>query len=170
MKCPGSKAPDFAYAWSHVEVEFEEDCDTVKSEIEARAQMMDGWTDPHNGGKYELNKATNGNDIMTDHYTGNFPHFHDKQELVLVDSANGGCTLYGCSNSQGISAADGSTNYCNMHNLYANEQKDKTKPIHTDLTYKEKKKSSQLGPMDLDVRTCNTMKNVVRTREEIEKL
>jgi len=78
--------------------------------------------------------------------------------------------LYGCSDSQGISAADGSTNYCNLHNLYANEKKDKTKPIHTDLTYKEKKKSSQLGPMDLDVRTCNTMKKVVRTREEIEKL
>eukprot|EP00497_Spongosphaera_streptacantha_P004382 TRINITY_DN5232_c0_g1_i1.p1 TRINITY_DN5232_c0_g1~~TRINITY_DN5232_c0_g1_i1.p1 ORF type:complete len:103 (+),score=26.88 TRINITY_DN5232_c0_g1_i1:42-311(+) len=41
---------------------------------------------------------------------------------------------------QGVSAADGSTNYCNIHNLYANESKDNVKPVNTDLTYKEKKK------------------------------
>merc|ERR1719336_3798496 len=84
MKCPGSMAPPGAHAWAHVVTDFEEDCDTVKKEIEARARMDDGWKDPHNGGKYKLNKETDGNMIVTDHYTGNAPHFHDKQNIVLV--------------------------------------------------------------------------------------
>merc|ERR1719336_2711187 len=166
MKCPGSMAPPGAHAWAHVVTEFDEDCATVKQEIEARARMDDGWKDPHNGGKYKLNGATNGNDIMVDHYTGNAPHFHDKAELVLVDSKDGGCTLYGCSDSQGISAADGSTNYCNIHNLYANEAKDKVEAVNTNLNYKEKMKTSQLGPMDTQTKACNTMKKAVKTSDD----
>eukprot|EP00497_Spongosphaera_streptacantha_P003925 TRINITY_DN466_c0_g1_i1.p3 TRINITY_DN466_c0_g1~~TRINITY_DN466_c0_g1_i1.p3 ORF type:complete len:73 (+),score=18.26 TRINITY_DN466_c0_g1_i1:78-296(+) len=55
--------------------------------MEARAKMEDGWKDPHNGGKYQLNSKTSGNTVVTDHYTGNAPHFHDRQMLTLVDGS-----------------------------------------------------------------------------------
>merc|ERR1719471_1350011 len=93
-----------------------------------------------------------------------------RKGLIAEDAgfaAAGGCTVYACSDSQGISAADGSTNYCNVHNLYANEKKDKVKPVHTDLTYKETHKSSQLGVLDLDVRQCNTMKAVEEEHKQL---
>jgi len=187
MQCPGSNAPDFAYAWAHTETEFTDSCDTVKKEIEARAKMENGWKDPHNNGTYKLNSATNGNTIVVDHYGGNAPHFHDKQMIVLVNGSKskfekmvrdgflpedanlmeaGGCTAYGCSDSQGVSAADGSTNYCNLHNLYANESKDNVKPVHTNLNYNEKKKSSQLGALDTDKKQCNTMKTETEVTAE----
>merc|ERR1719384_2727717 len=132
--------------------------------MEARANMQDGWKDPHNNGKYDIAKDSTSAVLAVDHYGGNFPHFHDKVNLVfdnrrrLLGEKATGCTVYACSDSQGISAADSSTNYCNIRNLYANESQDHVKPVHTNLNYKETKKASQLGSMDLQKKNCNTMR------------
>merc|ERR1719192_2793405 len=83
MQCPGSMAPDYAYAWAHVTVDFQEDCDTVRKEMEARANMEDGWKDPHNNGKYDVAKGTDSNKLVVDHFGGEAPHFHDKVDFVF---------------------------------------------------------------------------------------
>merc|ERR1719384_1368938 len=132
--------------------------------MEARANMQDGWKDPHNNGKYDIAKDSTSAVLAVDHYGGNFPHFHDKVNFVfearrrLLSEKAAGCTVYACSDSQGISAADGSTNYCNIRNLYANESQDKVPPVNTNLNYHEKSKKSQLGGLDLQKSACNTMK------------
>merc|ERR1712154_646282 len=138
-----------------------------------RANMEDGWKDPHNGGTYSMNSKSTDDMLVVDHYGGNFPHFHDRVDMVFESDrrrvemehtkhkkvkGSSGCRVYGCSNSQGVSAADSSANYCNIRNLYANEKDDKVPPVKTNLNYKEVSKSSQLGPMDLQKKMCNSLK------------
>merc|ERR1712070_1019908 len=87
--------------------------------IEARASG--DWVDPHNGGIYSVLSSSNG--IINTQRTTNPATsvggtvYTDKQtfELMTVD---GGCQIKGCSESQGASVGDFSTNYCDMRNLF----------------------------------------------------
>ena len=56
--------------------------------------------------------------------------------FVLTPSASGGCTLYGCSESQVTSYYDYSTNYCNLKDLYCNSA-DGCQIANSDLEYDE---------------------------------
>merc|ERR1712113_8965 len=88
-------------------------------EIEARAsapQTM--WQDPHNDGTYELLK-NEGNYILTKRTTKN-KVFEDKQDFKLTPKGTG-CSVVACSESQGISAADKGTNFCDMFDLFCNK-------------------------------------------------
>merc|ERR1712176_1166007 len=44
--------------------------------------------------------------------------YTDKQTFVLSARDEGGCKIEACSESQGASGADFSTNYCDIRNLY----------------------------------------------------
>merc|ERR1711988_111839 len=53
IACPGSSA------WIHhakcsIDLEFQNDCNTVQAEILARANGQGGWYDPHNRGTYTV--------------------------------------------------------------------------------------------------------------------
>merc|ERR1712078_730276 len=47
--------------------------------------------------------------------------YTDKQIFTFSDSADGTCEIQACSQSQGFSVMDFSTNYCDIHNLYCND-------------------------------------------------
>merc|ERR1712070_438727 len=115
ISCPGSAS--FAHAKATVSATFTEDCATVKTEVVARAKgSADGsWTDPHNKGVYTVT-SNSGSSIALSHLTGN-KKYTDKLLLTFSDTANGGCSLAGCSESQVFSVLDMSTNYCNLHDL-----------------------------------------------------
>merc|ERR1711924_428282 len=93
-------------------------CAVVGEEIEARAGALQRhhparWVDPHNGGIYSIISSTDG-EINTQRST-NPKHspggitFTDKQTFTLVDKA-GTCEISACSESQGSSLKDFSTN------------------------------------------------------------
>jgi len=87
-------------------------------------------------------------------------YFHDKQYFTFVpitkvdkrrskkkggdDSGGEGCMVYACSASQGPSATDGGTNFCDMHDLYCNSS-DNCEWVKYDLDYNEMKKSANIG-------------------------
>merc|ERR1712100_365647 len=115
--CPGSGS--LFHASMEVTVQADAACDVVQAEIEARASG--NWVDPHNGGVYSVLSSSNGL-INTQRTTNPATSvggvvYTDKQtfELTAVD---GGCQIKGCSESQGTSVGDFSTNYCDMRNLY----------------------------------------------------
>jgi len=119
ISCPGSAS--FVHAKATVSATFTEDCATVKTEVVARAKgSADGsWTDPHNKGVYTVT-SNSGSSIALSHLTGN-KKYTDKLLLTFSDTANGGCSLAGCSESQVFSVLDMSTNYCNLHDLYCSD-------------------------------------------------
>merc|ERR550539_2277564 len=78
------------------------------------------WTDPHNKGKYSLLKSSDSY-ILIQRTTANNV-FTDKSDFTLTATSSGGCKVEGCSESQGISAADNGTNFCNMWSLFCNSQ------------------------------------------------
>merc|ERR1712187_392426 len=96
-------------------------CGDVKAEIQARASAQSGWTDPHNGGIYSV-LSTDGNVIKTQRTTNPAKSvggkmYTDKQNFELT-AVGGQCQIKACSESQGTSFADFSTNYCDIRNLY----------------------------------------------------
>jgi len=119
VSCPGS--PSAIHAKATVSATFTEDCTTVQTEILARAKgSVDGsWIDPHNKGVYTVTSSS-GSSIALSHLTGN-KKYTDKLLLTFSDTANGGCSLTGCSESQVFSVLDMSTNYCNLHDLYCSD-------------------------------------------------
>jgi len=102
--------------------------------------MSNGWTDPHNGGHYQVLSA-NANKIELSRTTAN-GQYTDKQTFALSASGMSGCTANICSESQGTSANDGGTNLCDMFNLFCNSDAKNPqngvacKPVKTDLKYK----------------------------------
>lgn len=105
-----------------MEVSFTNSCAEVAEEIKARASSIaDGvaWVDPHNKGTYSLLKSTGSSFIETQRVTAN-KVFTDKQDFTLTPSSTGGCDVTGCSESQGVSAADNGTNFCDMFDLFCN--------------------------------------------------
>jgi len=137
--------PQAAYAAANIhttaqmQVTFQNSCAEVAAEIEARGNMEDGWTDPHNGGTYSVLSADS-TMIVTKRLTGN-REYTDKQSFALSPSGTSGCTMNACSASQGTSANDGGTNLCDMFDLFCNSSEKNPqngvacKPIKTDLKY-----------------------------------
>ena len=118
-KCPGS--PHALHASCEVSALANATCFQVMNEANARANGTSGWVDPHHGGIYSLTTVTP-TLIEGTHKTGKSPHFTDKFILTLAN-VNGKCQISSCSESQVTSVLDGSTNYCNVHNLYSNDVK-----------------------------------------------
>eukprot|EP00929_Paragymnodinium_shiwhaense_P022089 TRINITY_DN14219_c0_g2_i1.p1 TRINITY_DN14219_c0_g2~~TRINITY_DN14219_c0_g2_i1.p1 ORF type:complete len:214 (-),score=35.61 TRINITY_DN14219_c0_g2_i1:193-759(-) len=119
MKCPGSRS--WVHASCEVTATVYAPCTDVGAEIVARASHSDGWVDPHNGGKYSVLSHTS-TEINTKRLTNPKTSFGgkvytDKQTFTLTD-LSGNCLVEACSESQGFSIGDFSTNYCNLRNLY----------------------------------------------------
>merc|ERR1711862_1071116 len=114
-------------------------CANVQAEIDARAQAENSWVDPHNGGVYTLLSSEAGL-VQTQRTTNPATSvggqvYTDKQTFVLTD-ADSGCKIEACSESQGASGADFSTNYCDIRNLYCGSV-DGCSPVSTDFTSSE---------------------------------
>lgn len=111
-------------------------CEKVAAEIKARASVSGGWTDPHNGGIYSV-LSTRGNPYYSALFTKRTTNpktsvggkvYTDKQIFTLTCHAKhtehgpevdcGKCNINACSESQGLSFFDFSTNYCDIRNLY----------------------------------------------------
>jgi len=138
--CPGAAhAAANIHTMAQMQVTFQNSCADVAAEVEARGQMEDGWTDPHNGGDYKVLAATA--DLITLSRTTGNGEYTDKQTFALSPSGMSGCTANICSESQGTSANDGGTNLCDMFNLFCNSSEKNPqngvacKPIKTDLKY-----------------------------------
>jgi len=118
--CPGSYS--IIHAGAEMNVEFTNTCKEVAAEIEARANASPTgmWQDPHNHGTYTLlSKANSTTYIETKRVTKN-KVYTDKQTFNLKPHGTG-CSVSACSESQGLSAADGGTNFCDMFDLFCNK-------------------------------------------------
>jgi uncharacterized protein YkwD len=143
-KCPGSGA--LLHAWMEVTVETNAACDVVQAEIESRAGGGN-WVDPHNGGIYSVLSSESGL-INTQRTTNPATSvggvlYTDKQTFELT-SIDGGCQVKGCSESQGSSVGDFSTNYCDMRNLYCGSA-DGCTQANSDFTSTEKSHHGSIG-------------------------
>jgi len=116
MDCPGSEAWG-PHASAKITSVFTDSCAAVMAEVSARAKgSLDGtWSDPHNMGKYTVTSSS-ASQMKLSHLTGN-KQYTDKLVLTFSSSANSGCTVQSCSESQVTSVLDYSTNYCNVHDL-----------------------------------------------------
>eukprot|EP00929_Paragymnodinium_shiwhaense_P066000 TRINITY_DN3306_c0_g1_i10.p1 TRINITY_DN3306_c0_g1~~TRINITY_DN3306_c0_g1_i10.p1 ORF type:complete len:355 (+),score=85.94 TRINITY_DN3306_c0_g1_i10:73-1137(+) len=137
MKCPGSKA--WPHASCEVTVTAVASCATVAAEIKARASGSNGWTDPHNGGVYSV-LSSSATEIQTQRTTNpkkavGGKVYTDKQIFTLAEE-NGSCKIEACSESQGVSVKDFSTNYCDLRNLYC-DAADGCKPVTKDFSVTE---------------------------------
>jgi len=129
--CPGSSA--FFHAKCEMEASFTDSCETVQTEMIARANGENGWVDPHNGGTYSFTSTTS-TDIAGTRTTGD-GKYTDKYDFHF-EADGSGCKVSACSESQVNSVLDYSTNYCNLHSLYCSSA-DGCPSAGTDLTYKE---------------------------------
>merc|ERR1719486_193043 len=133
--CPGSGS--LVHAWMEVTVQADAACDVVQAEIEARASG--NWVDPHNGGIYSVLSSSSG--VINTQRTTNPATsvggqvYTDKQTFSLSDS-DGGCKIEACSESQGTSVGDFSTNYCDLRNLYCGSA-DGCQPVEHDFKHNE---------------------------------
>jgi hypothetical protein len=112
----------------------------VKAEIQARISGSSGWKDPHNGGIYSVLSGGEG-ELQTQRTTNPKTSvggkvYTDKQIFTFTDAADGKCKIEACSQSQGFSVKDFSTNYCDIHVLYCNDAM--CKPIDSFATEETK--------------------------------
>jgi len=115
---------DFGKASCTMKVSFPETpCAKVSEVANGRASGAGGWTDPHNQGKYSVTSSS-ADKLEGTRVTGKKggPEvggpFTDKWSLKFT-AAGGGCSVDAYSTSTGFSLLDASTNFCNLHNLYA---------------------------------------------------
>jgi hypothetical protein len=144
-QCPGSGS--FVHASMEVTAKAAASCSDVQAEIESRANGEGGWVDPHNGGIYSTLSSSNGV-IQTQRTTNPATSvggklYTDKQTWVLSD-VDGGCQIEGCSESQGSSVGDFSTNYCDLRNLYCGSAEGCT-PVSKDFTHEESEHTGSIG-------------------------
>eukprot|EP00930_Biecheleria_cincta_P089611 TRINITY_DN78954_c0_g1_i1.p1 TRINITY_DN78954_c0_g1~~TRINITY_DN78954_c0_g1_i1.p1 ORF type:complete len:178 (+),score=31.65 TRINITY_DN78954_c0_g1_i1:56-589(+) len=137
MKCPGSGS--WIHASCRVVAQATATCSEVAAEINARASHQQGWVDPHNGGIYRVLRRSDA-EIQTERKTNPATSvggkiYTDKQTFTLR-SFGGGCKISACSESQGFSVADFSTNYCNIRNLYCGS-KEGCHPVLKDFSTTE---------------------------------
>jgi hypothetical protein len=125
--CPGSAAD--VHAKCEMTVTFPQiECKKVLDEIDLRLKHENSWVDPHNNGKYEVlsmhSKADeNGKYVVfaeASRLTGS-GGYTDLLNFQLSQLEDETCVLKTCSESQGESVRDSSTNYCNLHNLYCGD-------------------------------------------------
>ena len=139
--CPGS--PASRHSQCSLKVDFDQSCVQVAAEIVARLRGEQGWRCPKSHpGSYELisesaaavqGRRTTGAGATP---PGPGKSYTDAFGFQLAASASGGGTGHTCSESQGPSFCDYSTNYCNMRNLYCNTAEG-CKVVHHELTSKE---------------------------------
>ena len=124
--CPGSPSP--RHAKCSLRVEFEQPCAEVQAEVAARLRGGQGWRCPKtHPGTYTLLSASAGA-VRGSRETGpgSTPpgpgkSYTDSFGFTFAERAlGGGCMVHTCSESQGPSGCDFSTNYCNLRNLYCN--------------------------------------------------
>lgn len=144
-QCPGSGS--LLHASMKVTSVASASCGDVQAEIEARASAQNGWVDPHNGGIYSL-LGSDGGVIQTQRTTNPATSvggavYTDKQTFVLSDT-DGGCKIESCSESQGTSVGDFSTNYCDQKNLYCGSA-DGCQTVTKDFTHEEQSHSGSIG-------------------------
>merc|ERR1712232_978596 len=109
--------------------------------------MGNGWTDPHNGGIYSLLSSSHGT-LNTQRTTNPAKSvggklYTDKQTFTLT-TEGATCRIDACSESQGFSVGDFSTNYCNMRNLYCGSE-DGCKKVKSDFKITETGVHPSLG-------------------------
>merc|ERR550537_520339 len=143
--CPGSGS--WLHAWMEVTATASAPCADVKEEIVARASKENGWKDPHNGGVYSVLDSA-ANVIKTQRTTNPATSvggkmYTDKQIFELKDMS-GSCQIKSCSESQGSSVGDFSTNYCDVRNLYCGSA-DGCAPVKKDFTTAEDSHSASVG-------------------------
>jgi len=149
MTCPGSGAW-FTHAKTQVTAMVKASCADVSAEIEARASAQKGWVDPHNGGIYSIISHTD-TEVQTQrqanpkHSVGGQKYI-DKQVFTLVDK-DGSCEVSACSESQGTSYKDFSTNYCDIRNLYCGSA-DGCKPVLHDFSSTQQSVKASSGQSD----------------------
>eukprot|EP00964_Phaeocystis_antarctica_P130485 scaffold94350_cov62-Phaeocystis_antarctica.AAC.2 len=121
--CPGSPSP--RHAKCSLRVEFEQPCAEVQAEVAARLRGGQGWRCPKtHPGTYTLLSASAGA-VRGSRETGpgSTPpgpgkSYTDSFGFTFAERAlGGGCMVHACSESQGPSGCDFSTNYCNLRNL-----------------------------------------------------
>ncbi|KAL1523851.1 hypothetical protein AB1Y20_018772 [Prymnesium parvum] len=125
--CPGSPAPQ--HARCSIAVAFEQPCEVVQEEVEARiARNADRKSHP---GAYALLASAPAACTKGSRHTAVGAHpspadvgmageyFTDFFGLTY-QGVGGGCRVAACSESQGMSLCDFSTNFCNVFNLFCN--------------------------------------------------
>jgi hypothetical protein len=144
-KCPGSGS--FIHASCEVTAVAAASCADVAAEMKARASAQGGWVDPHNGGIYSVTSSSD-TELQTQRSTNPQTSvggkvYTDKQIFTLTPQGSS-CQIEGCSESQGTSVGDFSTNYCDMRNLYCGSA-DGCKPVTKDFTSTESSVSPSIG-------------------------
>lgn len=130
ITCPGS--PASMHAGMKLSAVADTTCSAVKSEAKARVEGKNGWTDPHNKGTYtEVEQVDDGVDMSFSRLTGD-RKFTDKMVFTLTDIGSK-CKIDACSESQGGSNEDFSTNYCNLKMLFCGSD-DQCHPVIHDFT------------------------------------
>merc|ERR1712217_961051 len=144
--CPGSGS--FVHASMKVTATASATCADVKAEIKARASAQGGWKDPHNGGIYSVLDSNTANMIKTQRTTNPKTSvggqvYTDKQTFELT-AVSGRCQIKACSESQGFSVGDFSTNYCDIRNLYCGSA-DGCSKVKNDFTSVENSHKGSVG-------------------------
>lgn len=148
-QCPGSAAT--THAKCSMSVMFKGvDCSAMRQEIMARVEGKNGWEDPHNRGTYSTRSESPASPSsvaplllkrLTTNKSTSFKHviYTDYFNILFMPSSQAkGCEIEACSESQGHSILDFSTNYCNLHNLFCGEQDGcTTLTIHHNYSYHE---------------------------------
>jgi len=126
--CPGSPSAPVR-AKCYMAVRFDQPCVRVRAEAEARIAAGPAFN-PHNGGLYSLltssspaslaGQRTTGSGSAPTHYTDRFTLTFNASSLAGGDGGEG-CLVSACSESQGLSYLDFSTNYCNLRILYCGD-------------------------------------------------
>merc|ERR1719491_1346509 len=94
-------------------------CAVVQTEMTRRISGDNDWVDPHNGGTYTRFLGDTDTKLEGSRLTGD-QKYTDFFGIEFSDEG-GDCRVQACSESQGPSYLDFSTNYCNLHSLYCNE-------------------------------------------------
>jgi len=108
-------------------------CDKVLKLASSRANGEGGWVDPHNRGTYKVTSSA-ADKLEGTRVTGSRGGkdiggpFTDTWSFKTASTAEpgyvggfwDGCAVTASSTSTGFSFSDASTNYCNIHNLFAN--------------------------------------------------
>lgn len=110
-------------------------CSDVATEMIARINGENGWTDPHNKGTYDLLDGNSTSSVIdTKRLTGD-GKYTDLQRFSFAASGSG-CIVTACSESQVTSVVDYSTNFCDLHCLYCGSQ-DGCPVVKSDFAYSE---------------------------------
>lgn len=136
-RCPGSAAS--MHAKCKMRVTFaQQQCARIKTEAKARIAAGPAF-DPHNGGSYSLlAESPSSLSVQRVTGTGSMTKYTDLIELSFeYDPEIVGCVLTACSESQGPSYFDFSTNYCNSHVLYCNGAEGCPSILESELMYDE---------------------------------